>query len=341
MRPVNGRETKTVLTASNRKVRLVALSTLAVLALAVGVHDLRSKSSWNPLVPVAEAQASNVVLTAGAVYGLLRLINAMLSTLQEVEVGAGFVIDGSAQPMKFLEPVDDTVERVSDVIFAIGAATALVMVGLGPIAALGAVSLGLGIFGRMAALATLVPPWVTAASRLLLRWGLVTAIVLPLVFSVGIRFAEWLTQPSYCEQKAVLAWFGGDDDRGPTDESSAGWLCTLSGISCPDDETPSRVDAFLYQPLSCSPVDTGLTGGNPDGPEAPESGGWVSDVVDELCGLLNISCSSSGEIYSRAGELFEAALVLIGIFLLRMLVFPAMLLWMALALLKRSAGGAA
>ena len=124
--------------------RLVALiAGLACLALAL-------LPQANPLVRWAEARNAEVAVAATGAYISLRAINATLSMAGEVEVGASIGVGGSINPLRWLEPVDDTVERVSALVFAVAALSGLLSLALAPLSAIGFGLLALGLLGREA-----------------------------------------------------------------------------------------------------------------------------------------------------------------------------------------------
>ena len=272
--------------AQKRRITRCATLLASALAFAVGIGGIAGKPGWNPLVPLAEQQAGNIAVTTGVAYASLRAVDAVLSTLQEVEVGAGIGVSGSVHPLKFLEPMDDMVERVSDVIFAIAIGGALAAVGLGTVATIGAFALGLGLLCYTARTWLTNPPrWITRLAARLTRMGLTAAVILPLVFAGGVKAGEMLTQSAYEEAKAALTKIGGEHENRPG--------------------------------------------------EARESAGFLGIIKNPIADYM----AQAKNILGKAPELLRAALTLIGIFLLRMLVLPALLFWVALSCLKRGAAG--
>ena len=122
-----------------RYIRVPILAILAGISFYLGALELSGVTRFNPVVPPAEFAAAEIAAATAGVYVSLRVINAALSAAQEVEVGASVGAQVGVQPLKVLEPVDDTVERVADVVFAVAAGAALVNVGLSPVAGLGLV----------------------------------------------------------------------------------------------------------------------------------------------------------------------------------------------------------
>lgn len=85
---------------------LIALAVIALLVITVFPRA-------NPLTSAAVAQARAVATASAGTYVGLRTLNALLSSAQEVEVGGSLIVQGTVKPLKALEPVDDTVERIA------------------------------------------------------------------------------------------------------------------------------------------------------------------------------------------------------------------------------------
>ncbi|MBS0125275.1 hypothetical protein [Thetidibacter halocola] len=157
----------------------------------------------NPATQGAQAYARSVATASGGVYVTLRSLNAVLSTAQEIEVGGSFVVQGTAQPLKVLEPIDDTVERIAGVVFSVMVATGLISVAMGPASAVGFAMVGVAALLRLGAGMT------GGAGGSLVRplgvYGLFLAAALPLSFLVAALLADRMTAGVWAEHSAVLA----------------------------------------------------------------------------------------------------------------------------------------
>ncbi|MCL1628238.1 hypothetical protein M3N55_05800 [Roseibaca sp. V10] len=275
-----------------------------LLCLVAGVFV---KQDANPVVSTAERAAEQIAVASTGVYVSLRVINAFLSTAQEVELGASMVGQASIQPLKVLEPVDDTIERVADAIFLVAAASALAAVAMGPVVSIGLVVLGLGLIGmsisahsvRFALIAG--PACSTGVS-----FGIVVAFLIPLFFSVGVWVGERATQDRMDEATAQL--------RAVAQQAEA------SVVSDDPQNLDNKSD------------------------EAENSGfflgvrTWLGEARDGAGSVFADSAkylTAGWSILDQADTILSASMTIIGVFILRMVVLPVFLVLGAVALLKR------
>ena len=265
---------------------------LGVISLAVGAWDLVRGGGVNPALPPAVGAAEEVALVTAGVYVSLRAINAALSAAQEVEVGASIGAQASLQPLKVLEPVDDTVERVADVVFAVAAGAALATVGLQPVAAIGLIVLGVGLIGFGLASGS-----AARASLRAVRLGGALGLVLPLVFAGGVWLGEVATQ--------------------------AQWDAAMVELDAVAGEARVLIGSGEAEVLDAAQGEEGMISG------------FVSAITgarESVQGYVEAAA-----IFTReADTLFSATLTIIGVFVLRVLVLPVLLLWSVMSLVRRS-----
>lgn len=230
------------------------------------------------------AAAREVAKSATVVYVSLRAVNAALSISQEIEVGASVGASASAQPLKVLEPVDDTIERIAGVVFVIAAASWVLSVAFQPVSVVGFAVLGGGLIALSLGARW---PGLAGPARWATRFGLMLAVLLPLVYAGGIRFGHFATGGLQAEATAQLDAVAGEarrligrgeDGSAPPAEAEGGWF---SGLW----------DGF----------------------------GKVGDQVSRF--------SNAADYYwDNADDVLDAAFVLIAVFVLRLLVMPLVLL---------------
>lgn len=204
--------------AERRKWTGAALIAGAVLSLLMALFHTQ-----NPVSAKAARYAETVSTASAATYVTLRTLNAFLSTAQEVELSGGFVVSGSAQPLKVLEPVDDTIERIADVVFALMVFSGVLAVAMGPVGAVG--------FAMMAGAFLL---WWLAPGRVLGRrlaaYGAFLGLALPLSFLLSSGIAERMTAEVWDRNSEIITRITSDLD--PADAAAdAGWWSSMrSGL---------------------------------------------------------------------------------------------------------------
>lgn len=267
----------------SRRARALRRALPALLA-ALACLWLLGRPSDNPVVGAAERFNAEVAVAAGATYVSLRAVNAALSVAQEVEVGGSLGVSASAQPLKWLEPVDDTVERVSSLVFAMALIAGVLSLALAPVAAIGLALLAGALLGvAVCACTGPGPRLLQGGLRGAAGLGLVLALVLPAVFALGAWAGEALTRPAWAEAEATLSAIAGE------------------------------ARALLEADAS-----------------GPQERGWLGRQTD----LAGRYFGAAGTFWNEADALLAASLTLVGVFLLRMVVLPLVLLLAALALLR-------
>lgn len=283
------------------------LPVLAILCLALAAFPSK------PIGVPAERVARDAAVASLGVYVALRSVNAALSFAQEIEVGGSVGISANAQPLKFLEPIDDTVERVADAIFWVALFAGVLAIGVGPISGLGFLLLAAGL--AIHAVREPIERRAGAISRPLCRagtasnlTGVLLAVLLPLSLMLGGLFGEHVTRSARDTAMAQLTVV--------SDEAQL-----LLGVP---DEALETGEVVAPEPGSFLDRIQDSLG---------SAGSGVSDAVSQT----NAYLEAAGFFVSHADELLESSLTLIAIFLLRTLVLPLALAVAMLALLRQVA----
>ncbi|WP_392664241.1 hypothetical protein [Amaricoccus sp. B4] len=286
--------------------RLIWLA-LAIICLALAVFPMR------PISAPAERVARDAAVASLGVYVALRSVNSALSFAQEIEVGGSFGISASAQPLKFLEPIDDTVERVADAIFWVALFAGVLAIGVGPLSGLGFLLLAVGLAihaarGPIERHCDVIAQPICRAGTASNLTGALLAVLLPLSLALGGLFGEHVTRSARAAAMAQLA------------------------------VVSDKAQSLLGVP------DEALETGEAVAPEPDSSFGWIqdslrsggSDTSDALA-QFRAYFGAAGFFVSHADELLESSLKLIAIFLLRTLVLPLALVVAMVALLRQVA----
>ena len=166
----------------------------AIAVAAACLALILSVFSWNPLARLASSEARDTAASTLVVYAGLRTLNAVLSAAQEVEVGASVGVSGSVQPLKTLEPVDDTVENVAAMVLAISVFAGVAGLGFGPLSVFGcgAVLIGLLLWTR-------APP----LAQRMVNSGMLLVLVLPAAFLASGIIGDAMTRSVWAENRAI------------------------------------------------------------------------------------------------------------------------------------------
>lgn len=182
-----------------------AASIVLTLGIMIGLLGLTNNG---PFIKEAEGYSQKIAKSAATSYVSLRLINAAISFSEEVEVGGSVIaVNGSAHPFKVLEPIDDAVERLSAVIFLIGAVSgvltvvlpvlgsiALVLIGASLAVLAGLEMSGLRFWGRS---------FLSNLSRGTARLGALGFLVV-IAFSISSWFADGVSNRAWGEYQLTL-----------------------------------------------------------------------------------------------------------------------------------------
>lgn len=260
-------------------------------ALLCAVLLVLTLTGTNPLTRAAETRSQDVVTSSIATYASLRAINAFLSTAQEVEVGASFVASGSLQPLKALEPLDDTVERIASVVLTITMVMAVVVLGFGPIAAIG---YALFLLGWGASLIRPKLAWAWESMRV----GAMLGLVMPLVFVIGGVLGDLVTAQIFERHSALVTDIA-------TDLGS-------SNIQQTEAATTTQHSSAL-------------------------SFDWLLGQMDAISSVgedLSQYWEAAEAIVSRADELVESYVQIVGVYILASLLLPFILFGAFLMVLR-------
>lgn len=271
-------------------------------------------SASNPVIGNAKQYTVEITASAVALYASLRLINSVLSTAMETEVSGGAVlVSGTIQPLKALEPVDDTVERVASVVFGLALFAGVLSLILAPASGIGLALFGVGLIAFV-----LMPagrlPWLDTVFGNARRVGLGIGVVLPLGLLVAFYGGQFLTEAAVAKANTV--------------------------ITSMTDTLGTDVPALVPEPDAGEPVQGGFSSTieslqNRFLNGAATISGSASSIAESTTRYLELA----GTVMARADELFVSFAELLVAYLFQLIVFPALVvlvLWRLLAGLGRA-----
>lgn len=249
-------------------------------------------SAKNPVFDLSQQYTAKIATSAVTLYASLRLINSVLSVAMETEVSGGAVlVSGTVQPLKMLEPVDDTVERVADVVFALALIAGVLTLALAPVGGLGLALLGAALIGATAMPVRLSQTFEPFLARLR-STGLALGLAVPLGLVAGFAGGEWLTQKAVANANQVIT---GLTDTLDVDATTA------------QSETAPTTFGALQETLF--------------GKSEPSSPGNLS-IAQSTKRYLDIA----GTVMTRADDLFVSFAQLLAAYLFQMIVLPLVLI---------------
>ena len=321
-----------------------------VLAILCGTFLITSVFAVNPLNNAAERSASTIIASTTATYIALRLINSALSTAQEAELeGNVAVIGGKIAPLKALEPIDDTVERVSIGIFLVAISSSLLSIAFNPLGGFGWALLlcyfGLRIWvdhGENSSFwQDIGAAGLESFVHFLIRTGLGLALVLPIAFISSVHLGNFLTQSAWHNSQMIFDDIVGTIEKiSPTDKET-GFAPTASAPSASGTGTsiPSISDA-----QSQSGVIPWIVNIYKEGIDVVEG---VTEGVANVSGMVNTFTrvlyteiqtyrKIAGVVLSRADELLFSMITILVVLVFKSFVLPLILGLFLMGVIKTS-----
>ena len=317
-----------------RRVRVQAL-----LALVCALLLLASAVSINPINRAAERAATDLGTSTAATYFVLRTFNAALSLVQEARVQGGLaVVSAGIAPLKVLEPVDDTVERMATALFIIAALSVLLSIAFNPLAGLGWAALA-AYFGFRAWMdsrddvgsAQVIEE--VAWSRLpsfLLRTGVAFSLVLPVAFVVAVHFGNFLTKSAWEEHNRVL-----DEVSNALEKSASidGLFSAATGTSpAPNQSAPVPSAATQEEGMFSTLKD--LVGAGQEAVAGLTE--RAADATRTTTSAVRRYFTAASVIVSHADDLLFSIVTILAVLVFKIIVLPVVLAMVILGLVRSS-----
>lgn len=322
------------------------------IALALGVLCLfLSVTSNEPFSKRAQTYTEEITVGSAVTYASLRALNAAISFVEEVEVSGTFVIGGSANPFKFLEPIDDAVERLASAIFLVGVISAVMSVVLPIVGAAGFAFLGIALLLRVVASNSKAQFLGRGAleellNRMVSLGGLGVLVVISFAFSSMV--ADSISERAWGKYEAMLDEIGGQmpdlsaDSLVLAEDDTATPDMVVEESTAPEAATEKRTERSILQRAGDAVMAT-------PGKIADAVGGATDAVVDTAHSAVgSIRDFGSGArqglatardisvtLAANADELIQAMIAVFAAYLFKTAVLPFLIF---LSLFKLTAG---
>ena len=319
---------------SNKKqfllVRQATLASICVACLTASIF------SSNPLNDSAEKSATSLVTSATTTYIFLKSINAFLSIAQETEVSGGIVaVSGGVLPLKVLEPIDDTVERMATALFAVAVLSVVMSIAFNPLAIFGwvmlllyfVIEIWLTIYKNSEFVESLRKSGANKISPYLVRTGLGLSLVLPIAFSMSTYFGDYLTRTAWDKHQKVI-----EEISFSLKES-----VVIDQKLDSDVKKSSKLEVNTLDEIQDKSFLSNISDNISERREA------LFEMTDSVVGTAKSAImkipdyfKSARKVISRSNELLSSAITILAIFIFKALVLPVILGLVILGWLRSS-----
>ncbi|KQZ92776.1 hypothetical protein ASD64_19195 [Mesorhizobium sp. Root157] len=231
---------------------------------------------YNPLIQIATDYNRDIAIAGAGVYGGLRTLTAVMSMAKDTNITAS-VIAASVEmsPGQMLQPVISTIERFSNLLFALIVTSGVLAIILPVVATLGASGLMVGA-GVRAVLSKIRHPVASAidrAARGLVTLGILAALGIPGSYALAFFIGDRITAQAWEEATGVF-----------DEQTAAAEANRVEGIELSTVEVPPEEEA-----IAAAPEDTPAEG----------SGNILAQALDSVGNAVGGMASSSSEAIQR------------------------------------------
>lgn len=296
---------------------------------------------YNPMSAIANSYSTDVAAAAAGLYGILRAANSVMSVIHDVDVEASALVAGvTTSPGQALEPVIDTIDRTSDLLFGlmiVAGVLAFLAIPLGTVGG-AAMVLGAGFLLLLPIVRSseiLQAINAEAIARNAVKIGLFCAVILPAAFSLSGWLGDRLTDRAYSEASTVFESIGATSESVQTtldEELNAVEIDQLEDPSSSSEETDEQSGGFLDTARrSLSSVYDGTSQAVGDAVSS------TRDFAISIPGIIANNTLAISEWVSLGLDLFEATVSIAVAYILKLIVLPIMLIAAIFYLLRTNA----
>ena len=331
-------------------------------------------------IEMAELEANSVAGSALITFGAARLINAAISFAQEVSFSVGFFGGADFSPFKVLEPIDDSIERFSEMLFYMLIAFKMMAIFFTPLIVLGDIAFLVGLSGAIAKKFIIALQDIDWPKKLI-TFGFF-AYILPLSFLLAMQLGNFVLEDriqkefkvfsSVIDEAGIEEISQGEPEIIENENDSSSKLVNeekpLKSIpNCEvkslwkfwenNDEIPSCTSGSI---LNEKPNDQNEwwefwksdTPENQENQASANDSWWkfwddsdddpgIFSTLDSFWGLtLNVwdhvaqATKIVGTLVLNTGTLIDASLTLLALYLIKLILIPALFLYFSIKILK-------
>lgn len=283
-----------------------------------------------PGLNAARDHNDRVMQSAVVAYAALRAINASLSTAKETTIGVEMFGSVEGKPAMVLDPVDETVARVSGAIFALAGLSAILAVTLGPAAQTGAAVAGVGLvaIGIAARLGATFSGTLWGGVRRCVALGLFLALVLPLGYAGGGWIGERATEGRLTAALEQLQ--GQEREITESVEAVSGEVGRPAPEAIPSDRGSST------RPEEGSVMDRVFGNVGTAAGSVASAGREAVEGLRRQADAARSAVPDMAQVQARGAAIVESGVSLLAVYTVRLVVFPALTLLFLWAFLRRT-----
>lgn len=303
-------------------------------------------------VELAESEANSVAGSALITFGAVRLINAAISFAQEISFSVGVFGGANLSPFKVLEPIDDSIERFSQILFYMLIAFKMMAVFFTPLLVLGDFALLVGLPGALAK-KYIIPLQHINWPKKLITFGLF-AYIFPLSFLLALQLGNLVIEDRIQREYKVFSGIIDDADLEKINEVSEEQPLTEQKVGVDSSQTETKgqpSETKWWWPFSSDNE-------NSDGEEKnvsdikDESSWWefwkdnendpgmfetFSSIWDTTLNVWDHVAQATkivGTLVLNSGTIIDASLTLLALYLIKLILIPALFLYFSIKLLR-------
>ncbi|MFD2649272.1 hypothetical protein ACFSX5_15910 [Devosia albogilva] len=278
---------------------------------------------YNPIANQAVSYNTAIFKDGGALYASLRALTSVMSIVRDADIQVSVPITSlTTSPGQALEPVINTLDRMTNLLFAVVISSGVLTYALPIVAALGGLILAAGAILRsiVLVLGDLRSSVLAQSSRGLIIVGLLAAVCLPSVYAVAFVVGDYYTAQAWAEARAIF-----EEQEAAIAELDVGGIATpemgaSTGPAATEEIAPSSGNALDWA------RDT-LGGAMESSADAirgtiEATTGLASAMREKVAASTSVVTNGIG----MAGSLFDASISIAVAYLVKLFVLPLLLL---------------
>ncbi|QQR38466.1 hypothetical protein [Devosia rhizoryzae] len=286
---------------------------------------------YNPFTQIATNYNRDIAVAGAGVYGGLRTLTAVMNLAKDTNITAS-VIAASVEtsPGQVLQPVISTIERFSNLLFALIVTSGVLAIVLPVVATLGGgvLLVGAGVRAVMSKIGHPLAGSIDRAARGLVTLGILAALGIPGSYAIAFFIGDRVTAEAWEEATGVF------DEQAAAAEAN-----DLAGVDLSEVDLPTE-EEVLEAPVAASSVEEGNiftqaldSVGDAVGGVASSSQDAIQRTLQSTVGFAEVArrqvmagATVIGNGVAAAADILEASVKIGVAYLVKLIVLPVLLM---------------